>query len=67
MKLTARPTKYYTGVPVVVNSLIGVGPFIMASVEMEKYCSDWDSELQRRCNTYSPSPSLAVPVAREGR
>jgi rhamnogalacturonyl hydrolase YesR len=28
--------KYYTGVPVVENSPIGVGPFILASVEMER-------------------------------
>ncbi|GAB1316918.1 Glycosyl hydrolase family 88 [Madurella fahalii] len=28
--------EYYTSVPVVKNSVIGVGPFIMASVEMEK-------------------------------
>ncbi|KAK3367610.1 putative cell wall glycosyl hydrolase YteR [Podospora didyma] len=29
--------KYYTGIPVVENSLIGVGPFILASAEMEAY------------------------------
>jgi len=28
--------QYYTGVPVVENSLIGAGPFILASVEMER-------------------------------
>ena len=34
MRLTGL--KYYTGVPVVENSPIGVGPFILASVEMER-------------------------------
>jgi len=34
MKLTC--VQYYIGVPVVENSPIGVGPFILASVEMER-------------------------------
>ena len=28
--------KYYTGINIVENSLIGAGPFILASVEMER-------------------------------
>lgn len=32
----ANTLQYYTGVPVVENSLIGVGPFLLASVEMER-------------------------------
>ncbi|KAK3376203.1 putative cell wall glycosyl hydrolase YteR [Lasiosphaeria ovina] len=33
---TTGDFKYYTSIPVVENSLIGIGPFILASVEMEQ-------------------------------
>lgn len=35
--LTLAVMQYYTSVPVVENSLLGVAPFILASVEMEAY------------------------------